>query len=80
MIFDSAYRGEAADVSDFSGYDGRRGAIIDSTFFHSMPIELREGYQSSIVRAAAPGASSASTGLSTRSARPVFTPMSRTVS
>lgn len=46
-----------ADISDFSGYDGRFGTIVDSTLFHSMPVELREGYQQSIVRAAAPGAS-----------------------
>jgi SAM-dependent methyltransferase len=48
---------EVADISDFSGYDGRFGTIVDSTLFHSMPVELREGYQRSIVRAAAPGAS-----------------------
>lgn len=48
---------EVADISDFAGYDGRFGTIIDSTLFHSMPVELREGYQRSIVRAAAPGAS-----------------------
>ena len=48
---------EVADISNFSGYDGRFGTIIDSTLFHSMPVELREGYQQSIVRAAAPGAS-----------------------
>jgi SAM-dependent methyltransferase len=48
---------EVADISDFTGYDGRFGTIIDSTLFHSMPVELREGYQQSIVRAAAPGAS-----------------------
>ena len=47
---------DVADISDFSGYDGRFGTIIDSTLFHSMPVELREGYQQSIVRAAAPGA------------------------
>ena len=46
-----------ADISDFDGYDGRFGTIVDSTLFHSMPVELREGYQRSIVRAAAPGAS-----------------------
>ena len=46
-----------ADISDFTGYDGRFGTVIDSTLFHSMPVELREGYQQSIVRAAAPGAS-----------------------
>lgn len=48
---------EVADISAFTGYDGRFGTIIDSTLFHSMPAELREGYQQSIVRAAAPGAS-----------------------
>jgi SAM-dependent methyltransferase len=48
---------DVADISSFSGYDGRFGTIVDSTLFHSMPVELREGYQQSIVRAAAPGAS-----------------------
>jgi SAM-dependent methyltransferase len=48
---------EVADISDFDGYDGRFSTIVDSTLFHSMPVELREGYQQSIVRAAAPGAS-----------------------
>jgi 2-heptyl-1-hydroxyquinolin-4(1H)-one methyltransferase len=46
-----------ADISDFTGYDNRFDTIIDSTLFHSMPVELRDGYQRSIVRAAAPGAS-----------------------
>src|SRR3954454_14983181 len=48
---------EIADISAFTGYDGRFGTIVDSTLFHSMPVELRQGYQESIVRAAAPGAS-----------------------
>ncbi|MDV3130122.1 class I SAM-dependent methyltransferase [Mycobacterium sp. 21AC1] len=48
---------EIADISDFTGYDGRFGTIVDSTLFHSIPVEAREGYQQSIVRAAAPGAS-----------------------
>src|SRR5690242_4911226 len=48
---------DVADISDFGGYDGRFGTIVDSTLFHSMPVELRDGYQRSIVRAAAPGAS-----------------------
>ncbi|MDI3312979.1 MAG: class I SAM-dependent methyltransferase [Mycobacterium sp.] len=50
-------RFEVADVSSFTGYDGRFGTIVDSTLFHSIPVEAREGYQQSIVRAAAPGAS-----------------------
>ena len=48
---------EVADISAFTGYDGRFGTIVDSTLFHSIPVEAREGYQQSIVRAAAPGAS-----------------------
>src|SRR5882757_7703773 len=48
---------EVADISAFTGYDGRFGTIVDSTLFHAMPVELRDGYQRSIVRAAAPGAS-----------------------
>jgi 2-heptyl-1-hydroxyquinolin-4(1H)-one methyltransferase len=47
---------DVADISSFTGYDGRFNTIVDSTLFHSMPVELREGYQRSIVRAAAPGA------------------------
>jgi 2-heptyl-1-hydroxyquinolin-4(1H)-one methyltransferase len=48
---------EVADISSFTGYDGRFGTIVDSTLFHSIPVEARDGYQESIVRAAAPGAS-----------------------
>lgn len=48
---------EVADISAFTGYDGQFGTIVDSTLFHSMPVEAREGYQQSIARAAAPGAS-----------------------
>jgi SAM-dependent methyltransferase len=48
---------DVADISNFGGYDDCFGTIVDSTLFHSMPVELRDGYQQSIVRAAAPGAS-----------------------
>ena len=52
---------EVADITDFTSYptgsEGRFDTIVDSTLFHSMPVELRDGYQRSIVRAAAPGAS-----------------------
>jgi cyclopropane fatty-acyl-phospholipid synthase-like methyltransferase len=52
---------EVADITDFNswptGSEGRFDTIVDSTLFHSMPVELRDGYQRSIVRAAAPGAS-----------------------
>jgi 2-heptyl-1-hydroxyquinolin-4(1H)-one methyltransferase len=48
---------EVADITSFTGYDRRFGTIVDSTLFHSMPVEQRDGYQQSIARAAAPGAS-----------------------
>ncbi|MGB6763177.1 class I SAM-dependent methyltransferase [Mycobacterium sp.] len=52
---------QVADITDFTSYptgsEGRFDTIVDSTLFHSMPVELRDGYQRSIVRAAAPGAS-----------------------
>lgn len=48
---------EVADATSFTGYDGRFDTIVDSTLFHSIPVESRAGYQQSIVRAAAPGAS-----------------------
>ncbi|WP_039796934.1 class I SAM-dependent methyltransferase [Nocardia araoensis] len=48
---------EVADVTSFTGYDGRFGTVVDSTLFHSIPVESRDGYQEAIVRAAAPGAS-----------------------
>jgi len=45
-----------ADITAFTGYDGRFNTIIDSTLFHSLPVEGRDGYLSSVHRAAAPGA------------------------
>jgi SAM-dependent methyltransferase len=45
-----------ADITSFTGYDGRFSTILDSTLFHSLPIEGRDGYLRSIHRAAAPGA------------------------
>lgn len=48
---------EVADITEFSGYDGRFNTIVDSTLFHSIPVEAREAYQQSISRAAAPDAS-----------------------
>jgi SAM-dependent methyltransferase len=46
-----------ADIASFTGYDGRFSTVVDSTLFHSLPVEARDGYLSSIHRAAAPGAS-----------------------
>jgi SAM-dependent methyltransferase len=45
-----------ADITSFTGYDGRFNTIIDSTLFHSLPVEGRDGYLRSVHRAAAPGA------------------------
>lgn len=44
------------DITTFTGFDGRFDTIVDSTLFHSLPVEGREGYQQSVYRAAAPGA------------------------
>jgi SAM-dependent methyltransferase len=46
-----------ADITSFTGYDGRFNTIIDSTLFHSLPVEARDDYLRSVHRAAAPGAS-----------------------
>lgn len=47
---------EQADITSFSGYDGRFATVIDSTLYHSLPVEGLDGYLSSVHRAAAPGA------------------------
>ncbi len=47
---------EQADITAFAGHDGRFATVIDSTLFHSLPVESRDGYLSSVHRAAAPGA------------------------
>ncbi len=46
-----------ADITSFTGYDGRFATVMDSTLFHSLPVEGRDGYLRSVHRAAAPGAS-----------------------
>jgi SAM-dependent methyltransferase len=46
-----------ADITDLTGYDGRFNTVLDSTLFHSLPVEARDGYLQSVHRAAAPGAS-----------------------
>jgi SAM-dependent methyltransferase len=46
-----------ADITSFTGYDGRFNTVVDSTLFHSLPVEGRDGYLGSVHRAAAPGAS-----------------------
>jgi SAM-dependent methyltransferase len=44
------------DITTFTGFDGRFATIMDSTLFHSIPVEGRDGYQQAVFRAAAPGA------------------------
>ena len=46
-----------ADITSFTGFDGRFNTVVDSTLFHSLPREGRDGYLRSVHRAAAPGAS-----------------------
>ncbi|MBB3749230.1 SAM-dependent methyltransferase [Mycolicibacterium sp. BK634] len=46
----------AADITSFTGYDERFATIVDSTLFHSLPVDRRDAYLQSIHRAAAPGA------------------------
>jgi SAM-dependent methyltransferase len=45
------------DITTFTGYDGRFNTIVDSTLFHSLPVDTRDAYLQSVHRAAAPGAS-----------------------
>lgn len=45
-----------ADITSFTGYDERFATIIDSTLFHSLPVESRDAYLQSVHRAAVPGA------------------------
>ena len=47
---------QQADITTFTGHDGRFSTVMDSTLFHSLPIERRDGYLRSVHRAAAPGA------------------------
>ncbi len=45
-----------ADITSLRGHDGRFATVVDSTLFHSLPVEGRDGYLRAIHRAAAPGA------------------------
>jgi SAM-dependent methyltransferase len=47
-----------ADITNFTGYDDRFNTVIDSTLFHSLPVDGRDGYLRSVHQAAAPGARS----------------------
>lgn len=45
-----------ADITSLRGYDGRFSTVVDSTLFHSLPVEGRDAYLRAVHRAAAPGA------------------------
>lgn len=47
---------EQADITQLTGYDGRFSTVVDSTLYHSLPVDGLDGYLSSVHRAAAPGA------------------------
>jgi SAM-dependent methyltransferase len=47
---------EQADITAFSGHDGRFNTVVDSTLFHSLPVEGRDDYLRAVHRAAADGA------------------------
>ena len=47
---------QVADVTELPGFDSRFRTVIDSTLFHSLPIEARPEYVAAAARAAAPGA------------------------
>jgi 2-heptyl-1-hydroxyquinolin-4(1H)-one methyltransferase len=56
LIDQGKFHSEVLDVEDtsaFTGYDDRFGTIVDSTLFHPIPVEAREGYLQSIARVAA---------------------------
>ncbi len=44
------------DITSFTGFDDRFSTVIDSTLFHSIPVEGRDGYVRSVHRAAKSGA------------------------
>jgi SAM-dependent methyltransferase len=46
-----------SDITKITGYDERFNTVVDSTLFHSLPVEARDDYLRSVHRAAAPGAS-----------------------
>lgn len=45
-----------ADITSLTGYDDRFNTVVDSTLFHSLAVESRDGYLRSVHQAAAPGA------------------------
>ncbi|WP_343574317.1 class I SAM-dependent methyltransferase [Mycobacterium sp.] len=47
---------EQADITTLGGHDGRFHTVVDSTLFHSLPVQGRDDYLRAVHRAAADGA------------------------
>lgn len=45
-----------ADITEFTGYDGRFDTVLDSGLLHALPVARRQAYIDAVHRAAAPGA------------------------
>lgn len=45
-----------ADITTLAGHDGRFATVIDSTLFHSLPVDKRSDYLAAVARAARPEA------------------------
>ncbi|KAA0079812.1 class I SAM-dependent methyltransferase [Mycolicibacterium sp. P9-64] len=45
-----------ADITTFTGYDGRFSSVVDCTLFHALPIDARDAYLRAVHRATASGA------------------------
>jgi SAM-dependent methyltransferase len=45
-----------ADITAFTGFDGRFNTVVDSALFHTLPVDQRDDYLRSVSNAAAPGA------------------------
>lgn len=46
----------AADITELAGFEDRFATVVDSTLFHSLPVQSRDSYLQAVHRAAAPGA------------------------
>lgn len=47
---------QVADITDLTGYEDRFSTVVDSTLFHSLPVEQRSAYLRAIAQAARPSA------------------------
>lgn len=47
---------QVADITAFTGYEDRFSTVVDSTLFHSLPVERRSAYLRTVAQAARPDA------------------------